>query len=94
MKYHLHQHDNDPKNTADVVKHKTEKHIIEHCNSWVHIPSMDFNITEAMWDYVNREQNKSQTTFKEELWNDLQAACRTIIEEYLKKLQGNLFKRV
>lgn len=55
---------------------------------------MDFNITEAMWDYLNREQNKSQTTFKEELWNDLQAACRTIIEEYLKKLQGNLFKKV
>lgn len=55
---------------------------------------MDFNITEAMWDYLNREQNKNQTTFKEELWNDLQAACRTIIEEYLKKLQGNLFKKV
>jgi len=40
--------------------------------------SPDLNIIEAVWDH-------QQTTSKEELWDDLQEAWRTIPEDYLKK---------
>ena len=49
--------------------------------------SPDLNITEAVWDHVGRERNKRQPTSKEELWDALQEAWRTIPEDYLNKLQ-------
>ena len=49
------------------------------------IVSPDLNI--AVWDHLDREQNKRQPTSKEELWDVLQEAWRTIPEEYLKKWQ-------
>jgi len=45
----------------------------------------DLNIIEAVWDHVDRERNRRQPTSKEELWDVLQEAWRTIPESYLKK---------
>ena len=39
--------------------------------------SPDLNITEAVWDHLDRERNKSQPTSEEELWDVLQEAWRT-----------------
>jgi len=36
--------------------------------------SLDISIIEAVWDHIDREQNKRQPTSKEELWNVLQEA--------------------
>jgi len=43
------------------------------------------NIIEAVWDHLDRERKKRQPTSKEELWDVLQEAWRTIPEDYLKK---------
>jgi len=40
--------------------------------------SPDINIIEAVWDHLYRERNKRQPTSKEELWDVLQEAWRTI----------------
>ena len=55
--------------------------------------SQDLNIIEAVWDYLDRERNKSQPTSKEELQDVLQEACRRIPEDYLK-LKESLSKWV
>jgi len=47
--------------------------------------SLNLNIIEAVWDHLDREQNKRQPTSKEELWEVLQGAWRTISEDDLKK---------
>jgi len=44
--------------------------------------SPHLNIIEAVWDHLNRKQNKRQPTTKEELWEVLQGAWRTIPEDY------------
>ena len=49
------------------------------------LQSPDLNIIEAVWDNLDREENKRQPTSKEELWDVLQEAWRTIPEDYLKK---------
>ena len=49
--------------------------------------SPDLNIIEAVWDHLDRERSKRQPTSKEELWDVLQEAWRTIPEDYLKKAQ-------
>ena len=56
--------------------------------------SSDLNIIEAVWDHPDRERNTRQPTSKEELWDVLQEAWRTIPEDYLKKWQNNLSERV
>ena len=43
--------------------------------------SPDLNMIEAAWDHLDREQNKRQPTSKEELWDVLKEAWRTIPEE-------------
>ena len=50
----------------------------------------DFNIIEAVWDHFDGEWNKRQKTSKEELWDVLRDAWRTIPEDYLKEAQGSL----
>jgi len=40
--------------------------------------SLDLNITEAVWDHLDREQNKRQPTSKEELWD----VSSRILENY------------
>jgi len=52
--------------------------------------SPDFNIIEAVWDHLDREQNKRQPTSKKELWNVLQGS----LENYSWRLLESLFKRV
>ena len=47
--------------------------------------SPDLNVIEAVWDHLDRERNKRQPTSKEEFWDVLQKAWRTIPEDYLKK---------
>jgi len=47
--------------------------------------SPDLNIIEAVLDHLDRERNKRLPTSKEELWDVLQEAWRTIPEDYLKK---------
>jgi len=54
----------------------------------------DLVIVEAVWDHLDREQNKRQPTSKEELWNVLQEAWRTIPGDYLKNGQESLSKSV
>jgi len=57
--------------------------------------SPDFNITEAVWDHLDRERNKRQpTSQKKELWNVIQEYWRTIPEDYLKNLQESLSRIV
>ena len=56
--------------------------------------SPDLNIIEAVWDHLDREWNKRQPTSKEELWDVLQEPWTTIPEDYFKKLQESLSKRV
>jgi len=43
--------------------------------------SPNLNIIEAVWDHPDRERNKRQQTSKEELWDVLQDAWRTIPED-------------
>ena len=50
----------------------------------------DLNFIQAVWDHLDREQNKRQPTSKEELQNVLQKAWRTIPEDSLKELQDSL----
>jgi len=45
----------------------------------------ELNIIEAVWDHLDREWNKWLKTSKEELWDVLQEAWRTIPEDSLKK---------
>jgi len=53
--------------------------------------SLDLNIIEAVWDHVVGERNKRQPISKEELWDVLQEAWRTIpkkknLKEMTRKL--------
>ena len=50
--------------------------------------SLDLKITEALWDHLDRERNKRQPTSKEELWDVLQEAWRTIPEDKKAHLRG------
>ena len=43
--------------------------------------SPDLNIIEAVWDHLDRKWNNWQPTSREELWNVLQEAWRTIPED-------------
>lgn len=52
---------------------------------WSKKPSHWFKIIEAVWFHLDREQKKRQQTFREELWNVLWEAWRTIPEVSLKK---------
>jgi len=56
--------------------------------------SPDLNITEAVWNHLDRERNKRQKAAKEELWDVLQGAWRTIPEDDQKKLKESSSKRV
>ena len=47
--------------------------------------SPDLNIIEAVWGHLDRERENRQPTSKEELWDVLQEAWRTIPEDSLKK---------
>ena len=47
--------------------------------------SPDLIVIEAVWDHLDRERNKRQPTSKEELWDVLQEAWRTIPEDTLNK---------
>ena len=51
--------------------------------------SLDLKIIEAVWDHLDRERNKRQPTCKEELWDVLQEAWRTIPEDYLLGFQSH-----
>jgi len=42
--------------------------------------NLNISIIEAVWDHLVRDQNKSQAISKEELWNVLQEARRTILK--------------
>ena len=44
-------------------------------------PGPDLNIIEAAWDHLDRYHNKMPPTSKEELWDVLQKAWRTIPED-------------
>ena len=49
-------------------------------------PPQRLDIIEAVWDHLDREWNKRQPTSKQELWDVLHEAWRTIPEDYSKKL--------
>ena len=56
--------------------------------------SPDYNFIEAVQDHLDREQNKRQPTSKEELWNVLQEAWRTIHDDYLIESLSNSVQAV
>jgi len=55
--------------------------------------SPDLNITEAVWDHLDKERSKRQPTSKEELRNVFQEACRSIADDYFKKWQKKLLEK-
>lgn len=52
-----------------------------HSESWICIPRPLIPLLK-MWDHLYREQKKTQLASKEELWNVLQEAWRTILEDW------------
>ena len=59
-----------------------------HIKSTLEFPTRLKKWTENWWqqqDHLDTEQNKKLPTSKEELWDDLQGAWRTIPEDNLKK---------
>jgi len=46
--------------------------------------SLELSIAEAVWDHLDREQNKRQPTSKEELWDVLQEAWKREVQAVLK----------
>ena len=46
-----------------------------------------WQVNEAVWHHLNRKQNKRQSTSKEELWDVLPEAWRTISEDYLQRVR-------
>lgn len=54
--------------------------------SWIDLPKVrSLNVIEEVWDHLDIEQNKRQSTFKEEPWNIHQMSWKTFPEDYLKK---------
>ena len=55
----------------------------------------DLNIIEAVWDHQDRERNKGQPKFKEELWEVLKVTKYNIPEDYylLKKTSRQSHKK-
>ena len=90
------QHDNNPKHTANAVKSYLEWKTADKTltvNDWPP-QSPDLNIIDTVWDHLDRERNKRQPKSKEELWEVLKKAWYNISENYFRKLQGSLQKRV
>ena len=58
------QHDNDPKHTAGKVKACLDRKTHDKSVSAMDLPpqNQDLNITEAVWDHLDRERNKRQPT--------------------------------
>lgn len=53
---------------------------------WIDLPkARNLNVIEEVWDHLDIEQNKRQSTSKEERWNSHQMSWRTFLEDYLKK---------
>jgi len=44
-----------------------------------------------VWDHLDRERNKRQPTSKEELWDVLQEAWRTIPESLSMRVQADFY---
>lgn len=90
------QHDNDPKHTANIIKRYLEQKTADGTLTVLEWPpqSPDLNIIEAAWEHLDREKNKKQPKSKEELWNVLQDAWNNMPQDYLRKLQESLPKRV
>lgn len=63
------QHGNDPKHTTNVVKAFLNRKIHNGTLSVMNWPpqSQDLNLFEEVWNHLDREQKKSQSTPKEEL---------------------------
>ena len=57
-------------------------------------PPQSSDLTEAVWDHLERRWNKRQPTSKEELWDVLHKDWRTIPGDYLKKWQESSSERV
>ena len=55
--------------------------------------SAALNITEAIWDHLDRERNKGQPNSKDELLEVLKEGLYNIPEDYERKLQDSLPKR-
>ena len=56
--------------------------------------SPDLNIIEAVWDHLDRERNKGQPKYKEELWEVLKEAkitkenFKTVFQKEFKMCKG------
>lgn len=56
---------NDPKHTENAWI-KTHTHTLTHYQSWI---GLDYNITEAVWDDFDSEENERQPTSKRRAYN-------------------------
>ena len=90
------QHDNDPKHSAKTVKSYLQGKTVDATLTVLDWPpqSPNLNIIEAVWDYLDRERNKKQPKSTEELWQVLEEAWDNLPQDYLRKLQESLPKRV
>lgn len=54
--------------------------------------SQDLNNIDTVWDYLDREWNKKAANNQRRALGVLQEACRTILQDYLKKFQESFLR--
>lgn len=66
-----------------------------HCELWTALPTaLDISISEAVWDHLDKEQNKQAANIQSRAVNFIQKAQSTVLDDALKKLQESLPERV
>ena len=90
------QHDNDPRLTAKKLKDYLERKENQgqlQLMEWPP-PSLDLNIIETVWDYLDRKKVEKQPTTAEELWDVLRDTWNNIPGDFLQKLQDSIPHRI
>lgn len=66
-----------------------------HCELWTALPTaLDISIPEAVWDHLDKKQNKQAANIQSRAVNFIQKAQSTVLDDALKKLQESLPERV
>ena len=89
---YIFMHDNAPCHRAIVVNEWLEEHEVE-VSSWP-AQSPDLNPIENLWDYMERQLEKTPSTTKEGLWKRLQELWSSIPSETVANLVSSMPRRV